>query len=134
MPSSTIFLIVVTIPVAAYFNWKQLLPDDPEPKDPDGQVLDQLRRLSSNLGKPHTIEFFLYFPTQQAADTVRELLTRKGFSAEVSKAAAGSDWLCLAVKEMLPKHSDLVILRTELSGLAEEFGGNYDGWGTPVVQ
>lgn len=133
MSSNIIFLIVLVSIAAGYFAWKYFLNNESQATDPDGRVLVLLRRAGSNLAKPHKIEFFLYLPTPEAAEKVRGELLTKGFMAEVTRAARGSDWLCLAVKEMLPIHSDLITLGQQLTYLAKKYGGDYDGWGTPVV-
>ena len=102
--------------------------------DPDQQVLDQLKAAGSDLTKPHNIEFFLYFPSEQKANEAGTQLKKEGLSIEVRGAAVSSDWLCFGKKEMIPKHSELVRLRRVFEALAKKLGGEYDGWGSPVVR
>ncbi|MEI9959779.1 MAG: ribonuclease E inhibitor RraB [Limisphaerales bacterium] len=71
--------------------------------DLDESVLIQLKKAGSDLSKPHKIEFFLYFPTQTAAEQAAPQVRERGFEVEVRQAAKGTDWLCFATKTMIPK-------------------------------
>ncbi|NMG35841.1 hypothetical protein GRF61_15445 [Azoarcus sp. TTM-91] len=99
----------------------------------DGLVIQQLQQAGSDLSQPHSIEFFLYFPSEKAAKAAaREL---KGFaSKEVSPADEGPEWLLLLSRQMKPIEKDLVSLRATFESLAARHGGEYDGWGSPVVR
>ena len=101
--------------------------------DADQQVLNQLREAGSNLVKPHDIEFFLYFPTEKSANAAALELRNEGVDVEVKPAADGSAWLCAATKRMLPEHGELSRLRITFNAIAKKFDGEYDGWGTGVV-
>ena len=100
--------------------------------DPDDSVLIQLKKAGSDLSKPHKIEFFLYFPTQSAAEQAAPRLRGGGFQVEVRPAAKGNDWLCFATKTMIPELSALQQIRRDFGSLAAPLKGDYDGWGTPV--
>lgn len=101
--------------------------------DPDEAVLTELNKVGSDLSKPHGIEFFLYLPSEADARQAAEQLTVDGFEVEVSQAAEGSDWVCLATKTMVPNLADLQQIRLKLERIAAATGGVYDGWGSPVV-
>ena len=96
--------------------------------DPDQQVLDQLKAAGSDLSKPHRIEFFLYFPSEEKAKNAVIDLRKEGLTVEVRTAAIGDDWLCFGTKEMVPKHSELVRLRKVFETIAKKLAGEYDGW------
>jgi hypothetical protein len=101
---------------------------------PDGLVIAQLRE-HSNVTKPHEIEFFLYLPTQQAAERAARDLTARGFKVEVSPPISDDPkWPAFATKSMVPRLEALEEIRHDLTALAESLGGAYDGWGTPLVQ
>jgi regulator of RNase E activity RraB len=102
--------------------------------DPDEQVLEQLKAAGSDLSKPHKIEFFLYFPTEEKADRAATEIKKEAATVEVRLGSDGNDWLCFATKEMVPKHSDLVRLREIFNAVAMKSNGEYDGWGTAVVK
>jgi hypothetical protein len=101
-------------------------------KSPDAAVLKHMRRLGGNVTKPHFIESFLYFPTEEDAREAEAELAAQGFAVDVNQSAKGAEWLCLATKEMVPEYPDLVALRRSLTALANKFNGIYDGWGTLV--
>lgn len=102
--------------------------------DPDQQVLDQLKAAGSDLNKPHKVEFFQYFPSEDVAKSVAADLKGEGLTFEIRTAAMGPGWLCLGTKEMVPKHSELVRLRRMFEALAKRLNGEYDGWETAVVK
>jgi hypothetical protein len=102
--------------------------------DVDQQVLDQLREAGSDLSKPHPLEFYLYFPTEESAHQAAERIVDDGFSVEVKRAAQRADWLCYVTKRMAPKRTEIAAIGQRFRALAREFGGEYDGWETEVVK
>lgn len=102
--------------------------------DPDQQVIDQLEAAGSDLNRPHKVEFFLYFPSEDIAKSAAEDLKDEDLTFEIRTAAMGPGWLCLGTKEMVPKHSELVRLRRIFEALAKRLNGEYDGWETAVVK
>ena len=103
-----------------------------KPTDGDEAVLVQLRKAGSDLSKPHQIEFFLYFPSQDAAEQGAAQIRNTGFDAKVQLSAKGDSWLCFATKRMIPDLASLDKIRIQFEALAGKLGGEYDGWGTPV--
>ena len=55
--------------------------------DPDEAVIIQLRKAGSDLSKPHTIDFYLYFPSQSAAEKAAAQMRQTGYTVEVKRAA-----------------------------------------------
>ena len=103
-----------------------------EPTDDD--VIEQLRLAGSNLSKPHPIDFYIYVPSKEAAQRVANALSPKNFKVKVEPSAAGSGWLALASKEVIPTPSALAQLRREMTSLARSEQGEYDGWEAAVVK
>jgi hypothetical protein len=101
---------------------------------PDAQVITQLRQAGSNLRKPHQIEFFLYLPSQLAAERVAEKVRALDFTTKIERAATGSDWLLVATKKMIPTESKLAELRETFSAMVLAEQGEYDGWVSTVVK
>ncbi len=101
---------------------------------PDETTLAALRRAGSDLTRPHEVEFYLYLPTESAADTVASTLRMDGFATLLSPDEGGREWLCLATRGMIPELGALQQLRTRLGTLAQGAGGEYDGWGATVVE
>lgn len=99
------------------------------PKDPDDAVLETMKRVGADLKKPHKIEFFLYFPTEELAGRAAAQVEEHGFEAEVQPAAQGTSWLCFATKEMVPDHRTLSAIRTRFERITKSLRGEYDGWG-----
>jgi hypothetical protein len=104
----------------------------PEP-DWDREVLHQLQLSGSDLSKPHPAEFFLYFPTKGSAELAGSRLRDEGFSVQIKPGRSEEDWLCFVTKEIVPDYETLSVIRSDFNSLAAELGGEYDGWGTPIV-
>lgn len=100
--------------------------------DDDRAVLQQLREAGSDLSKPHQIEFYLYFTTEEAAGKAAEKLEAEGFEGEMRRAPDLTRWMCLVYQQMVPELSKIAALKRRLGKLAQEFGGEYDGWETNV--
>jgi hypothetical protein len=96
--------------------------------DPDEAVIIQLKKAGSDVSKPHTIDFYLYFPTDSAAEQAATRMRQVGFQVEVKKAAKGNDWLCLGTKRVIPELSTIQGITRDLDALAKSFHGVYDGW------
>lgn len=100
----------------------------------DAQVIDQLRNAGSDLSKPHPIDFFLYAPTQEAAERLAAKVRALNFEAKVEPAAQGAQWAVLATRTMVPNESALVAIRKQFDAMTAAEKGAYDGWGTEVVK
>lgn len=97
-------------------------------------VIDFLRRAGTNVLKVHEVEFVLYFSTQQMAEAARTDIDAMGLTSKISKSAEGNQWLCLAMKEMLPIQSQIIDVSERLTAIALKYDGKFDGWGTAVVE
>jgi hypothetical protein len=103
------------------------------PPTPDAQVVEQLRAAGSDLAKPHTLEFFMYFAAQTAADHIASKLSGMQFTATVECKAEGSrPWVVLATRRMLPDVEEIERLSRTLTELCRAENGIYDGWGAAV--
>ncbi len=99
----------------------------------DQNVLNQLRAAGSDLSKPHQMEFYLRFPTQELANEVADEIEAEGFTVEVKRVAQEKGWLCYATKKMVPEGPKITVIGERFSTLARENQGVYDGWETSVV-
>jgi regulator of RNase E activity RraB len=106
--------------------------ESPGIPDDDRVVLQQLREAGSDLSKPHQIEFYLYFPTEETAGKAAEKLEAEGFEGEMRRAPDLTRWMCLVYQQMVPELPKIAALKRRLGKLAQEFGGEYDGWETNV--
>jgi hypothetical protein len=130
--SSAKFLIAVAVIIFAISFMRSATRTD---RTGDAEVVAQLRKAGSDLSKPHPIEFFLYFPSKAAADRVSDKLNSMGFHAAVEPPVQGKlPWLTYATKNMVPATAELERLRSVFDALSASEQGEYDGWGTPIVQ
>jgi hypothetical protein len=102
--------------------------------DLDERVLVQLRKANLDLSQPRKIDFYLYFPTQSAAEQVAPRIRDAGFQVEVRRAAKGDDWLCLSTRTMVPDLKALQQVRHDFQALVTPLKGDYDGWDTAVLK
>jgi hypothetical protein len=101
----------------------------------DARTVEQLRQAGSDTSKPHAMEFFLYLPTNRAAQDVASLVRGMGYQAQVEPSKGGdSRWLCLATRSMIPEVAALRSIRRSFTTLAASNGGEYDGWGAATVR
>jgi hypothetical protein len=109
--ASIIYIAVITGLLSSLFGCSRKL-------DPDEAVIIQLQKAGSDLSKPHSIDFYLYFADESAAQQAAARMRQTGYQAEVKRAAKGEDWLCLATKQVVPElnHDSGDHTRFECSG------------------
>lgn len=100
----------------------------------DAKVIDQLQLAGSDLSKPHPVEFFFYFPTITSAISVCDTLDSQAYTVSAKPSASTDEFVCLATKSMVLTVDEMTQLTSEFEHLATQFGGTYDGWGSPVVE
>ncbi len=135
--SSTVLVGLLLVAAAAaatlfLLRRRKASPEGETAASDDQAVLDQLAAAGSDLSKPHRVEFYLYFPTEQAAREAAERLEAEGFEGEMERSADLSSWLCLVSQRMVPELSGIAATKRRLAAVAREFGGEYDGWETKV--
>jgi hypothetical protein len=101
----------------------------------DAKLIDQLRKRGSDPFKPHDVDFFLAFPTQDAAERLAARLRNEGFDADVvDEPESGALRYSLhAHKSMQLTVPDMQDLSRRLTEQAREMGGRYDGWSAKQV-
>ncbi len=108
----------------------------------DLAVLRKLKDLGSDLGKPHTVDFFLYFPSKEHAKSAASEIEREGYLVRVyplspplwRRLFSKPEWSCCATKSIVPEEETIFETGIWLDGIAERFCGEYDGWGTEVTE
>lgn len=98
----------------------------------DRHILKLLKKRGSKMHKFHAIEYYVYFKTKTAARRMKPLLRKKGFHVELLTDSSGKRWICLSIKEMLPRYEAIQKTKKALDRLAKLSGGWCDGWGTQV--
>jgi hypothetical protein len=102
-------------------------------KQADQAAVYNFEALAGDTQKDHPVEFFLYFPTEWDAYVATSQLLNLQFSTSVHYSESADEWLCMAAKEIKPTSKRLTELGNFMETLANGNNGNYDGWGTPVV-
>ena len=97
------------------------------------EVLKRLRASGSDTNLPHKFEFFLYLPTETAAETAAQRLRESDFSAQVSHTGSGNGWLCRAEITLVPVTASLDEIGLFFEQLAAALEGDFDGWESAVT-
>jgi hypothetical protein len=126
-----VLIVVVVALVAAGILWLRSVGAVPTR---DGLTIAQLKKAGADITKPHAIDFFFYFPSQDAAHRIASRLAEFGLATKVEHAATGPKWVIQGQKTMVPDELKLLILRKKFDALAATELGEYDGWGTEVVK
>ena len=122
--------------LAAFRIWQNLQKLRRQRNDSwDARLIDQLRKRGSDPFKPHDVDFFLAFPTQDAAERLAARLRNEGFDADVvDEPESGALRYSLhAHKSMQLTVPDMQDLSRRLTEQAKEMGGRYDGWSAKQV-
>ena len=80
----------------------------------------------------HPITHYLYLPTRSHAESIARKLDAHGFDTEVRMGADGTNWLALAKQRAVSSEENIDAVRALMEALADEAGGEYDGWETAV--
>lgn len=100
--------------------------------DRDSKVIKALVANGSDVSKPHEIDFFFDFESFESAAKVAQSLDRDDFAVKLFKNDDGTHTI-EAKKTLIPEASTMQQLTKQFNALTDEYGGNYDGWGTEVV-
>jgi regulator of RNase E activity RraB len=101
------------------------------PDDDNGNVLWQMTEDGDDLTEAHEIEFSIAFQTEEQAEKCALYLLKEEqkismFEDEESDTA---EWVITIYVYMEPEYSDIVDLEEWFGKIAEQHGGEYDGWG-----
>ena len=101
------------------------------PDDDNGNVLWQMHTDGDDLTEPHEIEYSLAFKSEVQADQCALYLLKEEQKISLFEDTDGekSEWIITIYVYMEPEHSDIVDLEEWFSKIAEQHGGEYDGWG-----
>lgn len=100
----------------------------------DAATLRALRDAGADLTKETEVNFYLYFPTREAAERAAEHARTPTFTATVRKGSLGETWLCFVTSRMVPSEPAIRAAATRLQAVAATNGGEYDGWEAAVTQ
>ncbi|MFT4021772.1 MAG: ribonuclease E inhibitor RraB [Acinetobacter sp.] len=101
------------------------------PDDDNGNVLWQMYEDGTDLDEPHEIEFSLVFPDQEKTEKAALYLLQQEqkISFFQDDAVEPNDWVITVYVTTEPTYEDIVELEQWLGAIAEQFDGEYDGWG-----
>ena len=122
--------------IAAWRIWQNLQKLRQRQNDSwDARLIDQLRKRGSDPFKPHDVDFFLAFPTSEAAEQLAAQLRTEGFDADVHDSPDSGDYRFSlhAHKSMQLTVPDMQDLSRRLTDMAIAKGGRYDGWSAKQV-
>ena len=110
----------------------------PRPEDwqqiQDGMVLEALRKDGDDLSRPRQVDHWLFFDNAEACGAVADLLVADGFTV-VDRRGPDEDndqWTLHVCRRDSVQPEDITPLTVSLLHLANEHGGEYDGWETSV--
>jgi hypothetical protein len=139
MFNSTTWMYVFAIiggVIAGWRIWQNLAKLRQRKNDSwDARLIDQLRKRGSDPFKPHDLDFFLAFPTREAADEVAAQMTTEGFKTDVIDTPESGElrYSLHAQKSLHLTVPDMQELSRRLTDLAIAKGGRYDGWSAKQV-
>ena len=122
--------------VAAWRIWQNLQKLRQRQNDSwDARLIDQLRKRGSDPFKPHDVDFFLAFPSQQSAEDLAQQLRTEGFDADVVDEPESGElrWSLHLHKSMQLTVPDMQALSRRLTDAATGRQGRYDGWSAKQV-
>ena len=101
------------------------------PDADNGNVLWQMHTDGDDLTEPHEIEYSIAFKSEEQADQCALYLLKEEQKISVFEDTEGesSEWIITIYVYMEPEHSDIVDLEEWFTKIAEQHGGEYDGWG-----
>lgn len=98
----------------------------------DSEALKQLRAAGSDVAKPHRVEFYVYAPSEEAAEAAAAAVRLVGYTARVSAGEEDANWLCVASRTMLPTIAEITVARNLFKGVAQKYQGAYGGWSAAI--
>ncbi|SPL71981.1 ribonuclease E inhibitor RraB [Acinetobacter stercoris] len=101
------------------------------PDNDNGNVLWQMYEDGDDLTEPHEIEFSLAFEKQENAEkcAIFLLLEEQKISMYLDEEVAPNLWILSIHVTMEPDYADIVDLEEWFTKIAQQYQGEYDGWG-----
>ncbi|MCX5469599.1 ribonuclease E inhibitor RraB [Acinetobacter nematophilus] len=101
------------------------------PEDDNGNLLWQMHEDGDDLDEIHELEFSMYFKTQELAEkcAISLLLEEQKISLYLDEEVQPSEWVITIYVNLYPEYEDIVDLEQWFTKIAEQFDGEYDGWG-----
>lgn len=97
----------------------------------DRRVVDQLEQHGDDAATPRPVDHFVYFPDAAKREAFMQAARAQGFTAEPIQGDEALGVELVREDPIQLPHIHGVVLG--LIALAEQHGGDYDGWGAPVA-
>jgi hypothetical protein len=99
--------------------------------DWDARMVRDLRSAGANAFTPYEVDFFFSLPDEQACASIRNTLEPEGFKTDARAMSTDSSGYSLhARKHLRVSVSEMQDYSKRFRQLAEQVGGQYDGWTT----
>lgn len=101
------------------------------PEDDNGNLLWQMHEDGDDLDEIHELEFSMYFKTQELVEkcAISLLLEEQKISLYLDEEVHPNEWVITIYVNLFPEYEDIVDLEQWFTKIAEQFDGEYDGWG-----
>ncbi len=101
------------------------------PNDDNGDVLWQMAQDGDDLTEAHEIEYSIAFTDKAKAEQCALFLLHEEqkISLFIDEESENQEWIITIYVYMEPEYSDIVDLEEWFTKIANEHGGEYDGWG-----
>ena len=101
------------------------------PNDDNGDVLWQMAQDGDDLTEAHEIEYSIAFTDKAKAEQCALFLLNEEqkISLFIDEESENQEWIITIYVYMEPEYSDIVDLEEWFTIIANEHGGEYDGWG-----
>ena len=104
------------------------------PQDENDDVFRRMQESGDQLDKPRDIDFNHLFPKEEEAKLFCGAVGRLGYDRSFCKWWDEKKcWDVRIVVFMVPTHADVTRVEFQLDGVAREFLGRADGWGSMAV-
>jgi hypothetical protein len=90
-----------------------------------------LAEQGSDLTLPHSLDLYLYYPSEAAAHEVAALFLDSPMKTDVTES--DHHWLCLVQCRLVPSPDELAVIAELMRQIHEKFGGDFDGWHAEIV-
>ena len=101
------------------------------PNDDNGDVLWQMFQDGDDLSEPHEIEYSIAFSSKDKAEKCALFLLQEEqkISLFIDEESESAEWIITIYVYMEPEYSDIVDLEEWFTKIANDYDGEYDGWG-----
>jgi Regulator of ribonuclease activity B len=94
-------------------------------------VRAQLAAQGSDLTLPHSLDLYLYYPSEAMAQEVAAVFLDSPMESDVIES--DQHWLCLVQCRIVPTTDGLSAIANLMRTVHDRFGGDFDGWHAEIV-